>query len=77
MLDSEEDYNDRKQDYLDYADDEEYDERDYEHDAETRQLDAAYQKYLRGSDSDAGPKRRMARGLLSQTIHEEDDSSGD
>lgn len=81
MQDSDEDVYERERDYIDrqYDDDDEYDEKDYDYnyDAGAYQLDAAsYQKHLRGSDSDTATKRRVARGLLSQTIHEEDDSSG-
>ncbi|OAA77376.1 hypothetical protein LEL_04199 [Akanthomyces lecanii RCEF 1005] len=79
MQDSDEDFYERERDYLDYYDDEEdeEDEERYRYGRDPYGLDAAsYQKHLRGSDSDTGPKRRVARGLLSQTIHEEDDSSG-
>ena len=80
MQDSDEDFYERERDYLDYYDDEEEDEEDekrYRYGRDPYGLDAAsYQKHMRGSDSDTGPKRRVARGLLSQTIHEEDDSSG-
>ncbi|KAJ6783931.1 hypothetical protein PWT90_02114 [Aphanocladium album] len=78
MQDSEEDFYERERDYIDrHHDDEDDDEREYDYDADAYRLDApSYQKHLRGSDSDTGPKRRVARGLLSQTIHEEDDSSG-
>lgn len=65
---------DDRGDYADYADYDDYDE--YDEDASAYDYEGAYQKHLRGSDSDTGPRRRFARGLLSQTIHEEDDSSG-
>ncbi|OAR00950.1 hypothetical protein LLEC1_01669 [Akanthomyces lecanii] len=79
MQGSDEDIYERERDYLDsYDDEEDEDEKSYGYGRDPYGLDAAsYQKHLRGSDSsDTGPKRRVARGLLSQTIHEEDDSSG-
>lgn len=79
MQDGDEDVYERERDYLDYYDDDEDDdEKNYAYGRDPYGLDAAsYQKQLlRGSDSDTGAKRRVARGLLSQTIHEEDDSSG-
>ncbi|KAM3516057.1 hypothetical protein MY11210_000339 [Beauveria gryllotalpidicola] len=77
MQDTDEDRYQRDRDYTDYyeSDDE---GTDYQYDLDTYQLHAApaYQKHLRrSSDPDASPKRRVARGLQSQTIHEEDSSS--
>ncbi|PMB67904.1 hypothetical protein BM221_006079 [Beauveria bassiana] len=76
MQDTDEDRYQRERDYIDsYESDE---GTDYQYDLDTYQLHAApaYQTHLRrSSDPDATPKRRVARGLLSQTIHEEDDSS--
>lgn len=77
MQDNDEDVDERDRDYIDYYDDDDDDEESYEYGRDPYRLDvASYQKHLRSSDADAGLKRRVARGLLSQTIHEEDDSSG-
>ncbi|TQV92261.1 hypothetical protein V2A60_004548 [Cordyceps javanica] len=84
MQDSDEDPYERDRDYIDYYDedeadrDDDLDERDYPHSRDMYQLGSpSYQKHLRASDPNAaGPiQRRVARGLLSQTIHEEDDDS--
>ncbi|OAA71607.1 hypothetical protein ISF_02158 [Cordyceps fumosorosea ARSEF 2679] len=80
MQDSDEDRYERERDSIDYyydRDDEEveYEGRDYRYDPDTY---PDYRKqHLRASDPDVLLKRRLARGLLSQTIHEEDDSSGE
>ncbi|KAM3500582.1 hypothetical protein MY10362_006279 [Beauveria mimosiformis] len=75
MQDTDEDRYQRDRDYIDYYESDEG--TDYQYGLDTYQLNAApaYQTHLRRSDPDATPKRRVARGLLSQTIHEEDDSS--
>ncbi|KAM3456434.1 hypothetical protein MY3296_001713 [Beauveria thailandica] len=76
MQDTDEDRYQRDRDYIDYYESDEG--TDYQYDLDTYQLHTApvYQTHLRrSSDPDATPKRRVGRGLLSQTIHEEDDSS--
>ncbi|EGX92494.1 hypothetical protein CCM_03867 [Cordyceps militaris CM01] len=65
---------DRDRDSIDYYDEGDDDERDYLYDSDNYHLSPP--SYQKPSDRDVGPKRRVAHGLLSQTIHEEDDSSG-
>lgn len=79
MQDTDEDAHDheRDRDYEDYDYDYEKDQS-YEFELDAHHLDSpSYQKHLLSSgDTDSGLTRGMAHSLLSQTIHEEDDSSG-
>lgn len=79
MQDTDEDDHDFERDH-DYEDfDNEYEkDQSYEFEQDAHPLDSpSYQRHqLSSGDTDSGLTRRLAHSLLSQTIHEEDDSSG-